>query len=358
MFRANYQATLLEYEKFWERKPLKRSILNLSYSDLKPGSAPYRDPASPEEKWLSEDYVYNAFKHTVRNSGYLAEGIPMQFTNFGPGCLSACIGGGFDLAPATIWFDKKTIITDWENPPEIEFDPQSAMWQHITRMQNKLASDPEIHFSITDLGGIMDILASLRGTESLLYDLYDYPEEVRNAAKRIKTLWFKAFDKQLETIRKTNQPYNNWMNIPSEKPWYPLQCDFCYMISPAQFAQFVLPELVDQAAYMERSIYHLDGIGELPHVDMLLDIPGLTGIQWVSGDGREPLWDEKWFGLYRKIQDKKKNIVLLDGLNENDMAGAERLIKSVDPTGVYISVHCSSREKAEDMLEKVTRWSE
>lgn len=61
--------------------------------------------------------------------------------------------------------------------------------------------------------------------------------------------------------------------------------------------------------------------------------------------------------MYRRIQDKKKNLVLLTGINENDMQGAERLIKSIDPTGVYISVKCSSREKAEDMLEKITLWS-
>jgi hypothetical protein len=39
------------------------------------------------------------------------------------------------------------------------------------------------------------------------------------------------------------------------------------------------------------------------------------------------------------------------------MQGAERLIKSIDPTGVYISVKCSSKEKAEDMLENITLWS-
>ena len=152
--------------------------------------------------------------------------------------------------------------------------------------------------------------------------------------------------------------YNNWMNIPSSKPWYPLQCDFCYMISPKQFSEFVLDDLIDQVNYMPRSIYHLDGVGELPHIDMLLDIEGLTGIQWTSGAGNAELWDEKWFDLYRKIQDKKKNIVLLSGINEHDEAGAERLIKSLDPTGVYISFGCSSEDKAKDMLEKISRWSE
>ena len=78
----------------------------------------------------------------------------------------------------------------------------------------------------------------------------------------------------------------------------------------------------------------------------------------MAGDGKEPLPDPQWFELYRKIQDKKKKLVLLKGIDENDLAGAERLIKSIDPTGVFISVNCSSKEKAEDLLEKITRWSE
>ena len=92
---------------------------------------------------------------------------------------------------------------------------------------------------------------------------------------------------------------------------------------------------------------------------MLLDIPDLNGIQWTSGAGNEPVTDEKWFGMYKKIQDKKKNLVLLHDVNERDMASVERLVKSVDPTGVYMRIlNVSSKAKAEDMLEKITRWSE
>lgn len=356
MFKENYKAALEGYEKFWERTNTDRCILNMSYP--KEGFVPYRAPASLEEQWLDEEYIYNAYKHKTANTGYLAEGIPFLFTNLGPGCLAACIGSKYGLAQRTIWFDQDPMIKEWESAPEIKFDEQSEMWQHIVRLQKKFATDPDVNFTITDIGGILDVVASLRSTESLLYDLYDYPDEVKECTEKVKAEWFKVYDMQLKTVSKTGQPINNWMNIPSSKPWYPLQCDFSYMISPAQFEEFVLPHITEQANYMERSIYHLDGVGEIRHLDMLLDIPTLNGIEWVAGAGETPLWDERWFDMYRKIQDKKKNIVLRLAINENEMAGAERLIKSIDPVGVYISVNCSCREKAEDILEKVTRWSE
>lgn len=357
MIRDSYAPVLNAYETFWERTNTKRCVLNLSYR--KEGYTPFRAPVSLEEKWFDEEYIYRAFTHRTTNGfGYLAEGIPMLFTNLGPGCLSACIGGSYEPAKDSIWFDTKQLIKDWDDPPEIGLDEESEMWKHLVHLQSRFAKDPDLHFSITDLGGILDVVASLRGTENLLYDLYDYPDEVKAFSKRVKELWFEAFDRQVETVRRAGQPFNNWMNIPSEKPWYPVQCDFCYMISPTQFEEFVLGDLREQIGHMDRSIYHLDGVGELPHLDMILDIPELTGIQWVAGGGKAPLWDTQWFDLYKRIQNKKKNLVLKSGISERDMAGAERLIKTIDPTGVYISVRCSSRERAEDMLEKITRWSE
>ena len=137
-----------------------------------------------------------------------------------------------------------------------------------------------------------------------------------------------------------------------------MQCDFCYMISPTQFEHFVLPELIDQASYIDRPVYHLDGQGELPHLDMILDIPGLSGIQWNPGAGKEPLCDEKWFDIYKKIQDKGKNLILLWALDEKLENKLEKFFKTVDPTGVYLSGNrFSSPEAAERMLENVIKWT-
>ncbi len=354
MFKDQYQAVLDRYEEFWERKNTDRPILR--FTAAKHGAAGYPAPESLQQQWLDEDYILNRFRAERDSRAYVAEGIPMLFTNLGPGCIAACIGGNYGLAPNTIWFDRQPIIEDWEALPPIEFDENSEMWQHVLRLQNKFMTDPDVHFSITDLGGVMDILASLRATDELLYDLYDYPEEIKELSARVTKIWLKAYEQQVETIRKTGQPFNTWMNIPSSKPWYPMQSDFSYMISPKHFEEFVLPDLVEQAKHIERPVYHLDGVGELPHLDMILDIPGLVGIQWAPGAGEAPEWDAKWFDVIRKIQDKKKNVILIRGISENDVEGAERFYKTVDPTGVFVAGNFSSEEKANEMLENINRW--
>lgn len=348
-----FKHQLEQYEKFWNRETLKRPILNIS-AFL---GEPFRAPESLEQKWFDEEYILAAALHKHQNTYYVAEAVPFLFTNLGPGCLAGCIGGSFKLNEKTIWYDRDPIIDDWDALPDIKLYPESEMYQHIERMQKHFFACGDINTTITDIGGVVDIIASLRGTENLLYDLYDYPDEVKELTDRVTDMWLEYFNMQVQKVTEAGQPFNNWFNIPSSKPWYPLQCDFAYMISPKQFEEFILPHLTRQVAAMDRSIYHLDGVGEIPHVDMLLDIEGLTGIQWVAGGGQPPLWDEKWFPLYKKIQDKKKNLVLVGGLSAKDLDATERLIKTLDPTGVSLSFQAGKKETADRLLECIDKWT-
>ncbi|MCK9478665.1 MAG: hypothetical protein M0R40_04080 [Firmicutes bacterium] len=353
MYNYVYKSALENLEKFWNRENVDRCVLAVTAPLTE---KQYRKPKSLEEKWLDAEFIYQKFKFNVENTYFCADAAPMFFTNLGPGVLSACVGGDFVLAENTIWFDKNPIVTDWNNLPDIRFYEESKMWKHIIRLQNRFLHDKNTNVSVTDLGGTLDIIASLRGTEELLFDLYDNPKHVKALVKKVNKIWFDAFNRQIELVGSTGLPYNNWMNIPSSKPWFPLQCDFSAMISPAQFEEFVLPGLIEQTNYMERSIYHLDGCGAIPHLDMILDIPKLTGIQWTAGAGQPPLWAECWLDMYKKIQSKKKNLVLLDGLSEHDKTGAEKLIKTLDPTGLYISAGCCNKAAAERLTECVFSW--
>ncbi|MBE7021952.1 MAG: hypothetical protein E7414_01890 [Ruminococcaceae bacterium] len=352
MFNEKYAYALHAFEEFWERKPRKRFVLNIPVT----GDSAYRPHKSLHEKWLDEDYILNKAIYDCENTYYSAESIPFLFHNLGPGSLAACIGGSYELAEHTVWFDQIPLISNWDNIPEFSFDENSEMWQHIIRMKRKFLTEGRVNTSMSDLGGIMDVVASLRGTENLLYDLYDYPEEVKEFTKIVTGLWLEAFDREIDIIRQSGQPYNAWMNIPSSKPWHPIQSDFCALISPSAFEEFILPHLIVQSEHMERCIYHLDGPGELPHLDMILDIPGITGIQWEAGAGQPSLFDEQWYPVYKKIQDKKKNLVILSSRPE-DNEYIEKLVKTLDPTGVYISMEMHSKHAADNLLENIEKWT-
>ena len=50
-----------------------------------------------------------------------------------------------------------------------------------------------MYASITDIGGTVDVVASLRGTQELLFDLYDYPEEVKAMTREVGACWKQAY---------------------------------------------------------------------------------------------------------------------------------------------------------------------
>ncbi|KKL24251.1 hypothetical protein LCGC14_2417210, partial [marine sediment metagenome] len=122
-----------------------------------------------------------------------------------------------------------------------------------------------------------------------------------------------------------------WMNVWNKKRWYPIQCDFSAMFSPKWFKRFALPDIVAQAAHMDYAIYHLDGPNALNHIDELLAVPEITGIQWVPGDGREPMGHEKWHPVYKKIQAAGKNIV-----TTVSQSRLSTMYRNFDAKGLYI----------------------
>ena len=76
------------------------------------------------------------------------------------------------------------------------------------------------------------------------------------------------------------------------------------MISPQMFEEFVVPDLAGVCRRLGRVFYHLDGVGQLPHLDALLNMPELAGIQWVPGEGSPP--PEEWMDVLKRIRDGGK----------------------------------------------------
>ena len=78
---------------------------------------------------------------------------------------------------------------------------------------------------------------------------------------------------------------------PNPDRGYMLQSDVSYMISPKMFERFVLPDLKMRCNAMDYAFFHMDGKGQLPHLEHLLSLDRLRGIQWQPGDG-EPMAEE------------------------------------------------------------------
>ncbi len=229
---------------------------------------------------------------------------PKWWPKFGPGIAAGFLGARVQVAEDTVWFEPAERVEILDLNPA--FDPENAWWQRVEEL-TRLAVErwgSSATVGHTDLGGNLDILASLLTSEQLLYDLSDHPEEVARLAGRITRLWLRYYDELYALVEPAGRGTAPWAAIWSPGRCYMLQSDLAYMISPRMFERYVLPDLAACSQALDHAFYHLDGKGQIRHLDMLLSLERLRGIQWIPGDGQPP--PEAWLPLLRRIRDAGK----------------------------------------------------
>jgi len=251
-----------------------------------------------------------------------ADAMPQWWPNFGAGIAAGFLGSRVVVRPETVWFEpaEEIEIADLH----LTFDPDNVWWRHIRKLTAAAAKRwaGKIAVGYSDIGGNLDILASLRSTERLLYELTDAPGEVDRLAGEITRRWLRYFDELHELCDATGCGHVTACGgLWSPKSVYMLQCDFCYMISPAMFERWVLPDLAACCEHLDHSFYHLDGPGALPHLDLLCGLESLGGIQWIPGAGQKASQD--WPEVLGKIRAAGKLCQVF-----TDPAGALKIVRT------------------------------
>lgn len=235
---------------------------------------------------------------------FYGDAFPMWWPNFGPGIAAGFLGAKVRSVPGTVWFEppRETEIAELR----LTCDPDNVWWKRVKDLTTAAVRrwGDRVVVAHTDLGGNLDILASFRTTERLLLDLYDAAEEVARLASEITRCWLRYYDELYEIIGEGGRGTTCWTPIWSPGRCYMLQSDFSYMISPRMFERFVMPDLTACCDSLDHGFYHLDGEGQVRHLDMLLSIERLRGIQWIPGDGAPP--PEDWLPLLKRIRDGGK----------------------------------------------------
>ncbi len=283
---------------------------------------------------------------------YSGDAWPRTWIDFGPGIAAAYFGGSVDPATDTLWF----LPGIWKDKPlrEIKpvYDPENKWWrrtQDLTRAcLTKFEGRAQVGF--TDIGGNLDIAASLRETQSLLTDTLDDPEGVDELCRCITPLWLRYYREHCTMIEPARRGTSSWAALWSPKRTYMMQSDFSYMISPDQFERWVAPDIAECSKNMEHAFYHLDGKGELPHLDILLSIPELRGIQWVPGDGQPPSADPIWWPVLKRIRAAGKLVQL-----DSPAVAVLAMAKEVPLTGFVLNLLTEEHANKEEIIAQIQK---
>lgn len=337
------------YDAWWNGT-LTRPLIKSPVRCYDPGRPAPKAPLLAQDNCHDFSYtpeeIVDALDYELSQFEFMGDAFPViNFDSFGPGVLAAFCGAKLDNSSGRVWFFPE------ENLPidkiHIQYDPENP-WVKRIKAIYKAGLDRwegNVLLGMPDLGGVMDVIATFRGSEELLIDLYDAPEEVHRLREETYTAWMEAYH-DLEKTLAGNPGYSDWDGLYSQTPSYVLQSDFCYMIGTSMFDEFVLPDIEKACRDLDHTIYHLDGIGELKHLDHLLALPELHAVQWVYGDGQPGA--RHWIEVYQKIAAANKGIHMIGGREDLE------IIQKAVPNGRFYSIFSEKTpEETQAMLKQL-----
>ena len=346
-------------EAWWEGGILDRPVVQvvaprrgLTWDRL--ASSRPADEVSPAQilEWFTDpDQVIPRLEQAIYGTYWGGEALPVMFpVSIGlVAIVAAYLGCPYEVTSGTGW--AAPIIRDWNQRPAFVFDPANEWWLRSKRLLEAAAQQAsgQYYVGVPDLNGPGQILALLRDSQQLAIDLIDSPGPVGAALNEINIVWLRYWQACVGAIHQWTGDYLFWMGIWSSQPAIDLQNDFSCLISSEMFEEFFIPGLEQQTKWVERTVYHLDGPGAVRHLDLLLSLPHLDGIQWVPGAGAPPA--SKWIRLLRRIQAGGKLLVLTCEPYE-----VETLLSELEPEGLLLTTRCESEEQAESLLAQVPTW--
>ncbi|MBO4392394.1 MAG: trimethylamine corrinoid protein 2 [Clostridia bacterium] len=336
--------------EFWNRENEDRPLLATAAGKENAHRPPVpTGPKDVKDRWLDTEFQVKCARYGAENTVFLGEAFPIYSPNLGPDFLGAVCGCDLKFSPSTSWAEP--CIEDYESFPDIVFDEKNPWWQKMVEMTKAALDDANGDYivGITDIHPGADAVVSLRGADVAAMDLYLEPEEFKKRVWQIFDVFKEVTGRLNGIITEKQKGSSNWMYLyHPEKLWYVTSCDFSYMISSEHYKEFILPELIAEAEWLPATVYHLDGVGSLTHLDTLLELDRINGIQWVPGEGKPPA--REWIEVLKKIQRAGKNIVM--SCYANDIIP---LCEALDPRGVSLTFGGLDRDSADSLIKEAER---
>jgi hypothetical protein len=359
LYKNDWEQIEKRFDAWWNHDLYDRVLLQLTAPKSKPNHSDSpvnkhelnRDSFEIIREWrekgFDHTFLLDDAEHRMESTYYGGEAFPNFWVNLGPGSLASYIGCEANYTDHTIWFGPP-ILKSWDDVHKVQFDEYGSLWTATKELTEQSCKRGQGRFptSITDLGGGMDVLASLRGTQALLFDLIENPEPVKQVRDYIVKYWLHCYNTLFEIFKTYQSGTFGWLPTWCTGRVYPLQCDFSAMISPTMFEEFVVPELQTLGRNLDQVIYHLDGPDAVNHIDILLELPELDAIQWVPGEGTPPAI--QWIPLLKKIQAKGKSLYIYATKPQEVF----ELMDSLSPKGLLICMGCETEEVARSLIEQ------
>lgn len=347
-WKSNWEESKKHYINWWNGKGIVLSM----WEHLQKDGAPHEIVPRPSpvkdlnQFWFDPDWRAANIHYQLSKSSLKADILPLANTHLGPGSLAAVFGSELEGGEDTIWIKHRTDIGE-----ELTFDRESKWYRlHLDLLKAcKKLSQGRYYVGCPDLIEGLDTLASLKGTEAVLMDMMLQPEILEQQLQKVNDVWFEVFDEIYRIIQEDGEMAFCYFSIWGPGKVAKLQSDISIMISKDDFRRFAIPYLREQCRKIDYTLYHLDGVDAIRHLDAILEIEELNAVQWTPGVGQPQGGDPCWYDLYRKILSSGKSIMPC-WVEVNEL---KPLLDNVGADGLNILMHFQAEKDIDEALKIV-----
>ena len=305
LWKMNWVETRAHHEQWWEGRGLVLGAWGTGLATTR-AHAQVREPPAPAsvaDRHTNASYIARHTRYRMSRLRWPADILPAAWPHVGTLPLATYLGATPQYAGNNVWYHP--CMSDIERHPPLVFDPNHAECRQLESIVRETVAlaDGNYFCGMPALLGGIDVLAELRGTAELLMDMIELPAAVHQRLRQIQEAYVAAFDR-MHAIVKTDDAgsmcYGYFMLWGRGRTGL-CQCDTAAMFSPQMFGEFVIPYLCEQCAYLDRSMFHVDGSQALIHLPLLLEVQDLDAIEFTPDPKAPAGGDAHWYDLYRRI---------------------------------------------------------
>ncbi len=360
--KENWEETKARFVAWWSGKPTDRPLMRIIAKRKEPLEPlePVIPPQDPESYHLDVERKVSEMRNFCRTHLFLAEAFPSLDVDLGPGSMATYLGAEPVFTWDTVWYTP-CFLGDLTQYVDLVYREESFWLQRhlgLVKAARMLAHD-DFLINIPDIMESVDVLASLRGAQELVYDFIDHPETVRVLIERLDQFYPCYYQAFYDLVTQEEGSSYTVFAIWGPGRVAKIQCDFSALMSPRQFREFALPSLARQCRFLDYTLYHLDGVDAIKHLDALMEIKELDALQWTPGFGKPDGGSEEWYPIYDKVRAAGKAlwINIEEGTLDEWFVKAKKLVERYGPQGLYLLFPIMSQEEATVLYKEMSDCS-
>jgi hypothetical protein len=347
VYKPDWREAKARMLDWWAGKKTDRVVAMVTAP--RAGMPPCQSRGTPAERHTDFPTIFHNLDQELARTFHGGEAFPTHFVYIGAVPMGAFLGCELEFREDTVW--QTRLPYGWDEADRVRFDRANRWWQHLCRLTQASCERAQGRYLVTAGGGsaIGDVMINLFGHEATLLAMAESPDAVRRLRDRMLSWTKQMFDEQFGIVAPYQEGHIDWLRMWAPGTYHSIQCDVSLMLSPRTFNDLFLEELRQECWHLDYSFYHLDGSGALQHLEALLSIKELDGIQWVPEPtvSSDPV---EFTPVLTRIREAGKKLYLSC---RPERVGA--VLNAIGKEGIFLSVHCKDETLASEVLRELER---